>query len=70
MHLCVELTAASKTLESKEVGVNFSLELSLQTQFAKIKKLPSKINVKNIKIQVYKGFGSVLCCDSYKYRSS
>ena len=38
-----------------EEGPNFSLQLSLQTQFAKIKnkkKLSPKINVKNIKNRV------------------
>ena len=32
-----------------EVGANFSLQLSWRTQFAKIKKLMLKINVKNMK---------------------
>ena len=50
MHLCTELTVASWMLEPfGEVGANFSLQLSLQTQFAKIKKLSPKIDVKNIK---------------------
>ena len=35
----------------REVGANFSLQLSSQTQFTKInnKKISPKINVKNIK---------------------
>ena len=52
MHLCAELTAAFWLIEPiGEVGANFSLQLSSRTQFAKIKikKLSSKINVKNIK---------------------
>ena len=39
MHLCAELTAASWLIEPiGEVCANFSLQLSLQTQFAKIKE--------------------------------
>ena len=38
MHLCAELTAASWLIEPiGEVGANFSLQLSSQSQFAKIK---------------------------------
>ena len=38
MHLCAELTAASWLIEPiGEVGPNFSLQLSSQTQFAKVK---------------------------------
>ena len=51
--LCAELTAASLMLEPfGEVVAYFSLQLSLQRQFAKVKnrkKLSPKINVKNIK---------------------
>ena len=37
MHLCAELIAASMTLEPlREVGANFSLQLSSRTQFTKI----------------------------------
>ena len=37
MHLCLGLTAASLFMEPfGEVGANFSLQLSSQTQFAKI----------------------------------
>ena len=37
MHLCAELIAASMMLEPLgEVGANFSLQLSLRTQFTKI----------------------------------
>ena len=55
MHLCAGLTAASWIMEPfGEIGANFSLQLSLRTQFAKInnKKLSPKINVKNIKIRI------------------
>ena len=37
MHLCAGLTAASKIMELLGgIGANFSLQLSSQTQFAKI----------------------------------
>ena len=55
VHLCTELTVASWMLEQfGEVGANFSLQLSLRTQFAKIKnkKVIADINVKNIKGQL------------------
>ena len=62
MHLCAGLTAASLIMEPfGEIGAYISLQLSLQTQFAKIsnkkisnKKLSPKINVKNIKTRVFK----------------
>ena len=40
-----------------EIGANFSVQLSLQTHFAKInnKKLLPKINVKRIKNRVHSG---------------
>ena len=50
------VTAASLIMEPfGEIGANFSLQLSLRTQFAKIsnKKLSPKINVKNMKTGVY-----------------
>ena len=56
VHLCAKLTAESLIMEPfGEIGANFSLQLSSQTQFAKlvIKKLSPKINVKNIKTRVY-----------------
>ena len=56
MHLCAELIAEYLMLGPlEEVGANFSLQLSLRTQLLKsiIKKLPPKINVKNIKNRVY-----------------
>ena len=38
VHLCAELTAASCILEPiGDIGANFSLKLSSQTQFSKIK---------------------------------
>ena len=46
MHLCAELIAASMMLEPLgEVGANFSLKLSLRTQFTKInnKKIIAEI---------------------------
>ena len=52
MHLCAGLSAASWILEQfGETGANFSLQLSSQTQFAKISniKVISECNVKNIK---------------------
>ena len=46
MHLCAELIAASMMLESLgEVGANFSLQLSLRTQFTKINN--KKVIAKN-----------------------
>ena len=51
MHLCIELTVATWMLEPfGEVGAIFSLQISSQTQFAKIKmrKSSSKIDVENI----------------------
>ena len=56
MYLCAKSIAAFMMLEPLgEVGANFSLQLSSRTQFTKtiIKKLSSKINVKNIKNRVY-----------------
>ena len=55
MHLYAGLTAASWIIEPfGEIDANFSLKLSLQTQFAKIsdKKVIRIINVKNIKTRV------------------
>ena len=54
-HLCARLTAASWILEPfGEIGVNFSLQHSLRTHFAKIsnKKSSPKINVKHKKTTV------------------
>ena len=58
MHLCTELTATPLMFETfKEVGANFSLQLSSQTHFAKIENtnvignLLPKNNMKNIKIE-------------------
>ena len=46
MHLCAELTAASWILELfGEVRTNFSLQLSLRTQFGKIKN--KKVIIEN-----------------------
>ena len=46
MHLCAELIAASMMLEPHgEVGTNFSLQLSSQTQFTKINN--KKVIAKN-----------------------
>ena len=59
MHISAGLTAASWIMEPfGEIGANLSLQLSSQTQFAKIsyKKLLPKINVKNIKTRVVSSF--------------
>ena len=56
MHLCAGLTAACLILEPfGEIGANFSPQLSSRTQIAKIsnKKSLPKINVKNIKQEVF-----------------
>ena len=59
MHLCAGLSAASWILEQfGETGANFSLQLSSQTQFAKISniKVISECNVKNIDLRLIANF--------------
>ena len=48
LHLCTQKSVCATNFGSLgEISANFSLQLSLQTQFAKINN--KKINVKNIK---------------------
>ena len=54
LHLCAQTFVCTENFQNfGEIGTNFSLQVSSQTQFAKInnKKLLLKFNVKNIKIE-------------------